>query len=186
MNKMINYLFSTFRHQNIILFINCPYRDFIDSQTLKLVHSIQEMRGIDRKKKVAKVSVKIMQYNDKLKKFYEHSLYFIDSDKKVKQVGLIQIKKPDDASCKIYEDMKTEFTDQLNKDIMKSCLEVEQGKQKKGKPSRPLTEHQEKIVELYESGTTIQTEIAKILGKTQQNISLNFKFIRNKGYLLGK
>ena len=186
MNKMINYLFSTFRHQNIILFINCPYRDFIDSQTLKLIHSIQAMQGIDRKKKVAKVSVKIMQYNDRMKKFYEHSLYFIDSDKKVKQVGLIQIKKPDDASCKIYEEMKTEFTNKLNKDILASCLEVEEGKQKKGKPLKQLTELQEKIVELHESGTTSQKEIGKLLGKDPSQVCRNIQFIRNKGYLLRK
>jgi len=27
-NKMMNYLVSTFRHQNIVLYFCCPYRDF--------------------------------------------------------------------------------------------------------------------------------------------------------------
>jgi hypothetical protein len=43
-NRLFNYLLSTFRHQNIIVLFTTPYQDFIDTQSLKLIHAVFECK----------------------------------------------------------------------------------------------------------------------------------------------
>ncbi|KKK94773.1 hypothetical protein LCGC14_2679510, partial [marine sediment metagenome] len=55
-NKLFNFLLSTFRHQNIIMFFCLPYLDFLDSASVKLLHAEFKCRGWnEKKKKIAEV-----------------------------------------------------------------------------------------------------------------------------------
>jgi len=76
-NKLMNYLLSTFRHQNIIFLFTSPYSDFLDSQSMKLLHCVFDCKGWNKKTKKSTMRPKLLQYNSKMKKFYEHSLYAI-------------------------------------------------------------------------------------------------------------
>lgn len=117
-NKLMNYLVSTFRHQNIVLLFATPYSDFIDSQTKKLIHCVFDVRGHSRKTKKAQIRPKLLQYNSKMKKFYEHSLYVIDRGG-YNKLTMMFIDEPPKHLIKPYEEKKTAFTDALNKDIQR-------------------------------------------------------------------
>ena len=121
-NKLMNFLLSTFRHQNIILLFSSPYSDFVDSQTMKLIHCKFEVRGHSKKRKITLVRPKLLQYNSKLKKFYEHSLYVIDKNRYNKLV-FWDVNKPPQHLIEPYEKDKTEFTSRLNKDILQDLQE---------------------------------------------------------------
>lgn len=122
-NKLMNYLVSTFRHQNIVLLFATPYADFIDSQTKKLIHCVFDVRGHSRKTKKAQVRPKLLQYNSKLKKFYEHSLYVIDRGG-YNKLTMMFIDEPPKQLIEPYEEKKTDFTTLLNQDIQKQLDEL--------------------------------------------------------------
>lgn len=124
MNKVINRLLSTFRHQNVILLINAPYKDFLDSQSMKLVHIIMSMKGINRKKKTSKMVIRIQDYNPSMKKTYEHSLYVID-DEGVSQTDTYHMGKPPEDICERYEVLKSQFTKDLNAEIERDLDKME-------------------------------------------------------------
>lgn len=181
-NKLFNYLLSTFRHQNIILLFTSPYSDFIDSQSMKLIHCRFDIKGHNRETKQTHIRPKLLQYNSKLKKFYEHSLFVIRDSKYIKLVDW-HVTKPPQHLIEPYEQAKCEFTSKLNKSILEQLNSIEE--KSKPKPKKPLTELQEKIWDLWNTGLN-QKQIAEKLGKVPQHISDNVKFMRNKGYSLVK
>jgi len=115
-NKLMNFLMSTFRHINCILLFATPYSDFIDSQTKKLIHCIFDVRGHSRQTKKTQVRPKLLQWNSKLKKFYEHSLYVIKAGG-FQKLSMMYIDIPPQHLIKPYEEKKTAFTTALNKSI---------------------------------------------------------------------
>ena len=115
-NKMINYLFQTFRHRNFILIMNAPYMDFVDSATRKLFHAEWQVTGIDFDKSQTKVKPQVIQYNSRNSKFYYKYLRVITKE------GVVPVKKwnvdrPSSELINAYEKKKREFTDALNKKI---------------------------------------------------------------------
>ena len=62
-NKFLNHLLSTYRHQNIITFFTSPYEDFLDSAALKLFHVKFECKGWNKKTNKSRMTPKIYQYN---------------------------------------------------------------------------------------------------------------------------
>lgn len=139
-NKLMNFLLSTFRHQNIILFFSSPYEDFLDSQSRKLLHCIFDIRGHSRKTNTTYVRPKLQQYNSKLQKYYEHSLYVM-RDKQTNKLQRWEVPKPPKHLIDPYEKAKTDFTDELNERIMK---ELEDMGKLDGR--KPLTEKQELVM----------------------------------------
>lgn len=183
-NKLFLYLTSTFRHQNIIVLFTSPYSDFIDSATMKLIHVKFEVRGWNKKTELTHLRPKILQYNSRLRKFYEHSLYVI-RDGKANKLSDWFVPKPPKHLILPYEDMKTEFTTQLNKEITEELEAMENNKQKTViSPSfdtrKPLTEHQKEVMELLAKYKPI--EVSKIMNINQGTISLIKKRARLKGY----
>jgi len=182
-NKLLNYLLSTFRHQNIILILCAPYADFLDSQAMKLLHCIFECRGVNKKKKLSRVRPKLQQYNAQLKKTYNHSLHVIN-DGQVEKMTFWDITRPPQHLIDVYERRKTEFTTKLNREIIEKLNEVEM-KEKLG-DKKPLTETQQGILECWEEGIFQQKEISAKLNRTAQIVSLNTQYMRRKGYFLEK
>jgi len=124
MNKMLNYLLSTFRHQNIILFFNAPFKDFLDAQSMKLIHLIITTKGINRKKKLTTIGIQFPEWSSEMKKYYYHSLFSIYPDGKTKQISECRIKKPPEDVCDRYEAKKETFTSKLNKSIERKAEEL--------------------------------------------------------------
>lgn len=169
-NKLFNYLLSTYRHRNIILLMNSPYTDFIDSHARKLIHVVFEIRGHSEITKKTRCRPKILQYNSKLKKFYEHSLYVLRNHRQSKQIYLL-MDKPPKHLIKPYEKAKYEFTNNLNKEII-SDLEKHNNKEEKNGGW-----DKEKVKELYDSGLDTPTKFAKALNPehTSSNLSRTVK-----------
>ena len=181
MNRLVNYLFSTFRHQNIILIMCAPYKDFLDSQTMKLILWEFQCSKIDRKNNQCIVYPKYQQYNSVKKKTYPHALNVIINNKRV-VMPTWRINKPPKEAIAIYEKKKTEFTTKLNNSIQNALDDMDkQPEEEDSKPKKQLTEFQEKILECWKEGM-IQKDIAKKLKRNASNICLNESYMRNKGY----
>ena len=189
-NKLMNYLLSTFRHQNVILIFCSPYVDFLDSQSMKLLHCIFECVGVNKKKELSRVRPKIQQYNSYLKKTYQHPLYVI-RNKKAVPLRDWYIPKPSDELVELYEQKKTAFTSKLNQDILKTMDKLsgktEQEEQDNATDNRkPLTEKQQKTMEVLanlECENKFE-EAHKILGLSLSTIHQHKKLAEKKGYKL--
>ncbi len=163
MNKLVNYLFSTFRHQNIVLLMAAPYKDFLDSQTMKLLHWEFQCSKIDRRKGECHIYLKYQQYNSDKKKTYPHPLYVI-RDGKRKKMRVWRVKKPTKEAIKIYEKNKTTFTSKLNEDILKKLEEMEV-------PSKLLnTDTEDDFLKLYDKFNGDVKKIAEFTCTTPQNV----------------
>jgi len=183
-NKMLNYVLSTFRHQNIILIFCCPYRDFLDSQSMKLIHCIFDCKGVDRKKKLSKVRPKLQQYNSKLKKTYEHALYVIKNHR-VTALRNLYIKRPPQHLIDAYEQDREKFTLSLNLEVKTKIDEIS-GKSKLAKEGKKaLTERQEeimkKLAELIKDKRKAY-KVAEALGCSVGTIHATLRTSRTKGW----
>ncbi len=179
-NRLFNYLMSTFRHQNIIFLMSSPYQDFIDSATMKLVHCIFDVKGHSEKTQKTNIRAKLLQYNSEMKKFYYHSLMVMRGGM-LHKCKSFNISRPPKEIELEYEKKKKLFTDDLNLKIM---FELERIDRKDDKRNQ-LTEFQQKVKDLFDSGLK-QRDISIKLEKNEGEISRCMKAIRNKGYLLRK
>lgn len=176
-NKLMLYLTSTFRHQNIIFLMTSPYSDFMDSATMKLVHCKFIMKGVNRKTQKSNCRPKLQQYNGKMKKFYEHSLV-VSSQKGTIKITNWGIPKPPKHLIDLYEQKKTDFTSNLNLDIKRQLDEAFEKAQSKIKvvevTEEEMVEERMKLTKF----TDLQIEILYFMRRnptmTQKNIGLKF------------
>lgn len=180
-NRLMNYLISTFRHQNIILLFSSPYSDFLDSHTMKLLHCKFEVKGHSRKTNTTLVRPKILQYNSKMKKFYEHSLYVIKGKSTHKLVHW-QVPKPPMHLIEPYEKAKTEFTSKLNQSILRD-LEKRDKKNQEIDERKPLTDQQRLCLQEYKRLGQVQ-KVAKENNIDIGLVSRQLKSARKKGYTI--
>ena len=134
-NRLLNYLVSTFRHQNVVLLFATPYSDFIDSQTQKLIHCKFVVKGHSRQTKLTTIRPKLQQWNSKMRKFYEHSL-MVSSRMGTFKITNWSVTRPPQHLIDPYEEKKTAFTSGLNKDILQQLDDAE----KKNKPAEEIIE----------------------------------------------
>ena len=176
LNQWVNSKMSTWRSQNIILLMAAPYMDFLDSQTMKLMHCNFKCGGWDKNTKKSIVYPILLEYNQDMKKFYYHKLYV--KAIKLKPLSYWYIRLAPKAIIDVYEIRKKEFQDSLDKEI------IEEMEPKKRTPiyNKPLTEKQRKVYELRKNHT--QKEVAEILGLTVSTISEHEIYARKKGYML--
>jgi len=187
MNKLLNYVLSTFRHQNIILLFNSPYRDFLDSQSMKLLHLIISMKSIDRKRKKAKIKPLLQDYNSKMKKTYEHSLYVLNEKGQGNKLAFMELGIPDETSIEIYEAKKREFTSKLNQEILAQVQELEKKSSKIVDDEKEEPLHQLKPNELMvydwikNNPDKFQKDYAKDLNLTGNKVSVLVNRIHKRG-----
>lgn len=197
-NKMMNYLLSTFRHQNVILFFCSPYVDFLDSQSMKLLHCIFECVGVNKLKGLSRIRPKIQQYNASMKKTYQHPLYVIHKKKTI-PLRDWYIPKPTEEIVELYEKKKTDFTSELNKEIQEKLVTLTQTKENTKmtfkeagrealketfgydlKGRKPLTKKQEQALRLLVNNTTQKT--AEIMGVNITAVTEKKMAALRKGY----
>ena len=189
-NKLMLYLTSTFRHQNIIFLMTSPYSDFMDSATMKLVHCKFIMKGVNRKTGLSNCRPKLQQYNGKMKKFYEHSLV-VSSKKGTIKITNWGIPKPPKHLVDLYEEKKTEFTSQLNLDIKRQLDEAfEKAQGKKKEPELPEGYEKDvaqKLLDFDPLDREIFYYVRANPKETQTNVGLKFGKTQNKiSILLGR
>jgi len=173
MNKLVNYLISTFRHQNIVLIMCAPYKDFLDSQTMKLLQWEFQCSKIDRRRKQCIVYPKWQQYNPQKQKTYPHPLFVI-VDNKMRMLTTWRINKPDKKAIDIYEKNKTTFTTGLNQSILDTLDKMETPKKLR------KTEAQEDYLLLYDELNGDVQKIAKETGTSVQNVYKHLRKARIK------
>ena len=144
-NKLMNYLLSTFRHQQIVVFFVAPYKTFLDSQSMKLIHCVMTTKGINRDKKLCAVRFTLEQYNPDMDKFYHHPL-FVLSKFGIQKLNELNIHKPNKKLIEQYEQRKHEFTSNLNIDILKQIIKLENKNAGIVEP-KPIKIKEPKIVE---------------------------------------
>jgi len=174
-NRLMNYLTSTFRHQNIILLMATPYADFIDSQTQKLIHCKFVVKGHSRHTNLTTIRPKLQQYNSQMKKYYNHSL-MVSSKKGTFKMTQWKIIKPPKHLIDPYEEKKTAFTSGLNKDILEQLEVIEkknkppvEDMEKPSKIHRLEGEDKERYEYLKEHPNLLKQDYAKAFGiKPQQ------------------
>ena len=177
-NKLFNYVASTFRNQNIILLFNAPYMNSVDSGVLKLMHAMFECRGWSKSTGISTVRAKILQYNARKNKFYEHSLHVI-RDKKVVKMMFLHLKAPPKQLIKEYELKKTNFTNKLNKSVYEDLMRLENNK--KGSRKK-LTDQQSEVMEnIAKYGIK---EAIEHLGLARATVYEHKKAAEVKGYSL--
>ncbi|GAH42571.1 unnamed protein product [marine sediment metagenome] len=153
--------------------------DFIDSQTRRLFHLQIEMRGKNLKKNLARIRPKIIQYNGDEQKFYYHSLFVIDKEGYYEKTPYYLIKKPPKDICKIYEQMKTSFTDKLNLDIEKQLDEIAEKNNTDPKKELNPDSMQPMIWEVAQLGYVKQGDIEDRMSKRMGRILTSSQFHRN-------
>lgn len=189
-NRLMNYLMSTYRHQNVILFLTAPFSDMIDAHTKKMLHCIFDCKGWNKKTSKSTIRPKLQQYNPKLKKFYEHSLFVIRNGRAKKMVTWV-VPKPPQHLVIPYEEAKTKFTSALNADILKE-LEQDSAPAPVQDTSDVMSKldldsMQPIIYEIAIKGYKDQDDLADKVGKikgrlvTQGEISRNVISMRKKG-----
>lgn len=136
-NRLFNFLLSTFRHQNVILLFATPYADFIDVASQKLLHCKFEVKGHSVKTNLTTIRPKLLQYNSRMKKFYEHSLYVMHKGKAGGSTKLVKwnVPKPPQHLIDPYEEKKSAFTHSLNKDIECQLDTMETKQKEKDNPT---------------------------------------------------
>jgi hypothetical protein len=184
-NKLFNYLLSTFRHQNIILLFTSPYSDFLDSASMKLLHAKFDCRGWNKKTCKSHIRPKLLQYNSKMRKFYEHSLYVI-RDGRAKKFKDWFVSKPDDSIAIPYEEMKNAFTNALNKQITQELEDM--GKEPANKKELNPESMQIDIWDIASKGyKRIQDIVDELSVRYNRPVNLgqvgtNIMSMRRKGY----
>lgn len=115
-NKAINYVFQTFRHENLGVIFTTPSFDFIDSQTRKLFHNYIETVSINRKEEYVVVKFFEIQFSPRFGKVY-FKYPRIDVNGEQLTVKRMKIYKPSDKLAEEYEEKKKLFTKELKKDV---------------------------------------------------------------------
>ena len=171
MNKLVNYLISTFRHQNIILVMAAPYKDFLDTQTMKLLIWEFQCSSIDRKTKECLVYPKYQQYNPQKKKIYPHCLFVIKNNKQYK-TPTWKILKPPKEAVEIYELNKTKFTTKLNRSIQDTLDKIDDKDEDKDSILNKGSAKSREAKRLYIEFDGDTKKVAKELGITPKNVNV--------------
>jgi len=182
-NKFLNHLLSTYRHQNIITLFTSPYEDFLDSAALKLFHVKFECKGWSKKTMKSRMTPKLYQYNAQRSKMYEHPLYVI-RDGGTSPLRNWSVDCPPKEVTDLYEKEKFKFTNALNLKItqeLEAMAEAEN--QTPGKePLNPLSCQPNIWKETSENGWESNRQLAKKMNINLGQLGQNIMWMRGKGW----
>ncbi len=181
-NRVLGWLFQTFRNLKQIIIVTTPSISFIDASIRKLMDYYVETIGIDRQKKISIVKPLSVQYNVRMDKTYYHNLKCPTKDGIV-EVDIMSIPKVSDELENLYDEKKNKFTKDLNDEIVQTLNQLQM---KERTSADRLTDRQKRIIEILKGGETSTNKIAGIIGVKATTISKNFQFMRNKGIDIDK
>ena len=201
-NKLLNFVFQTFRHKGYILFFTTPYGDFIDKQTRRLFHCEMKTIRINFKARKTKIKPLLLQWSSPLQKFYYHRLQVSVLNSGFAPLDFWDVPAPSDPLIDKYEAWKDNFTANLNKEIWEELQKLEGDKKDKKdkkeqekdrvsvdegivedvKGKKALTQLQMEVLMCWKRGMFSTGKIAKEMGKKSEGISQHIKAMRKKGY----
>jgi len=177
-NTFFNSFLQTSRHKQQVLIMTTPSFSYLDAGSRKLVHMQCEMQGINYRKKVGYIKPFTLQVSQRTGKIYFKLLRTTKNGKKFK-VSSVQERYPPSNIVKAYEKVKTEYTTALNQMIIDKSEE----KQNKENRNKPLTDLQQEIKNLVDSGKSVK-EISELKSFSLKNCYNHIKSIQNKGFPL--
>lgn len=178
-NVDLGKILDVIRKKQVIVISNAPLWPSIDSHMRAMTDVLVECKGVLRKQKVVIAKAWKVQTNPQTGKTYRHS--FRRDGKKVR---LFFSRQSDQEIWKKYESDKDAFIDALIKKL-KQKIEVnliKENKDLKLLPEKQLSISQQEILDFWKKGITAQTQIAKILGISQNSVCGRVASLYRKGY----
>lgn len=154
-NKDFISLLQEFRHKNLIVFFTVPDLGFIDSGSVKLIHSIWEMAGINFDRKIAKVKAKYMKKkpssDDKAEgRFLTYNPNFTGKRK----IKFIFLKRPTVILRNLYEKKKLDHAEEFYNTLLKKYNVKD-----KERPPILYTPMEEKVRQMILADKTVKASV---------------------------
>ena len=193
-NRAYSFIVQTFRAKGMILFFNVPSFNFIDSQVRKQLHYLIETKMIDTKRKACIIKTLELQYNSRMDKLYTHNLICRTEKNEILELDLISIPKIPKSLELIYEKYKSDFINDLNRELQNSLMKYEDKQIEAYVPTQGrklLSENQQlywdKYIEIFnEKGNYkgIKTDVANALNIKLPSGTKIRQAMEQKGYFL--
>lgn len=186
-NRIINHLLSTFRATQVIVWFTTPYKDFLDSQSMKLIHCTLETRGINRNTNKCRVKLSLEQYNSSMGKYYHHPL-IVKRNGMYNKLRELSVSLPPKELVELYEQKKKAFNDKTNMDILNMAREIENKEKPKKEETvkidtrKPLTDKQENVLRLLAKYSGITKDVSANSNLSNEIIYFHQGQARKKGY----
>ena len=185
-NRVFNYLLTTFRHRNFILFFCTPYEDLLDLSSRKMFHAKFITQSIDRKNKMVQVRPFLMEYNSYQSKFYQKFLRVSyrepgESINSVKAIKSWSIPRPSKEMIKVYETKRLIWTDKLNTEIQDRLESYERRTAIKDDRKEPTDLQQEALTKFKHYKGDIKA-VAKDMDISVQMVYNHLNGAESKGY----
>jgi len=191
MNKVFNFLLSTFRHRNLTLFFCTPFESLLDKTTRKLFHARFEMLSINRNNNTGRLKPRFVEYSDFKAEPYRKQLIVVH---KVKgkttsdKVFYWDVPKPSKDLIEVYEQKKLDFTNRLNKNILTRLHKYNEKHDNITEEQvevpvnrKELTEKQERVMRAIANSNDYKA-VAKELGISESAVCQHRKSAHKKGY----
>lgn len=117
-NKLFANVLQTFRHMNIGVIFTLPAIYFLEKSARILLHDYLQTDRIDRRHNLSYLRSYYFDYNLISGKLYTPKKRINIKGKGNVVIDHLAVKKPDENILKIYEKMKTKYTEDLNKSIL--------------------------------------------------------------------
>lgn len=139
-NDLFNKIFQVFRHRKLIVMVNVPVMDYIDSDARKLFSFHIEAIDIDTKYKLNVYKVKRLSYNTTMKRvFMKYPRYNING--RYIKFRLWRSPGPSKTLTKVYEKVHVKFKREIVADFSKKAAMLDIDEKKK--ESRVLIDEEE-------------------------------------------
>jgi len=120
-NRAMNYIMMTHGFKGICVIVTVPYRDYVDSDVLKLFDMQIETLRKHEKKRYVIISPKIVQYNQNNKKTYMKYPRTVDDDGIVYVVDQIRVGFPEERVCQEYYKLGNSSKDDMGKSLKREA-----------------------------------------------------------------
>lgn len=115
-NRAIKYILQTFRQDNLIVIFNMPIVKYLDSSQRKLFQFILEAERVYKTRKLCKIKVRRIQYNQILDKtYYPRPIYRHDGQ--VIKLDRLFLKRADIKLIHAYEKLAAPYKERLKKNL---------------------------------------------------------------------
>lgn len=153
-NKAINYVFQTFRRENLAVILTTPSLSFLDVQTRILAHAYIEALRVDIRNKRVRVKAMFCEFDPKTGKTYRK--YYRRGRGKVNKLW---IGKPSEGLVKEYEAKKKLFSGKLYKGTMKDIAPLVTGKMSPQEIAEKILEDPKIFLKLYRGDYIIDAQM---------------------------
>ena len=179
-NKALQFILQSFRSLNIIVLFNVPHFSFFDKTARMLMHSHIQTKMIDVEKQQCILKPYFLSISQTSGKIYSKWLRVKNiKTNQLLKITSLRLSKPSKDLVVVYEEMKNRFVTALISNLDDQNSQKDQQQRHK---LRPLTNRQQEVFNYLNTGKT-SGEIAKIMKLPVCTISIQKRYIRNRGYI---